>query len=273
MIRWGAVPAALAVLAAPAHANDARDIRRALETTPFFTEVFAPSRAPEGVVITFHKGSWSATGQAAAASEHPDDRAWVRRHWLAVNSSYRPGAAGLRDVRLVYERVHRATRHRLPICLVGASAGGDLTLLSAESLPDLGCVVAEAAPTDLVNIASEPVWDGSTSGPAYIHDAAVQALGEPNLNAFSPLFGAQRIHARVLLAQAERDPLIPRQQSADMCTRLGSRCAGFMPLAPGPLLFVHARVARTSLSAFRRAETRLARGAVAAFARRHPRAR
>jgi dienelactone hydrolase len=274
VIRAGALLAALAVLAAPAQANDARAIRRALRSTPFFTEVFAPKRAAEGVVITLHKGSWSATGATAAASEHPDDRAWLRRRWLAVNSSYRPGAAGLSDIRLVYRRVWRAIRHRLPVCFAGASAGGNLALLAAETLPDLDCVVAEAAPTDLVHIASQPAWDGSSNGPGYIHDSAVQALGEPNLSAFSPLFAADRIHARVLLAEAEQDPLIPRQQLDDMCARLGSECAGVMRMAPGPLWFVHASVARTQLAAFRRAETRLAHGAARAFeARGQPNAR
>ena len=265
MIRQAAVLAAFAVFAAPAHANEASEIRRVLKPAPFFTEVFAPKRAPRGVAITLHKGSWSATGAAAAASEHADDRAWVRRRWLAVNSSYRPGATGLADIRLVYRRVWRAVRHNLPVCLVGASSGGNLALTAAEGLPGLSCVVAEATPTDLVNIASQPVYDGSTTGPAYIHDAAVQALGEPNLAAFSPLFDADRISARVLFAQAEQDPLIPDQQSGDMCVRLAERCAGAMRMAPGPLWFVHAGVARSQLAAFRDAESRLARQIVAAF--------
>src|SRR4029079_12475459 len=127
----------------------------------------------------------------------------------------------------------RAVRHRLPVCLVGASAGGNLALTAAEGPPDPDCVVAEAAPTDLVDIASQPVYDGSTTGPAYIHDTAAQALGEPNLNAFSPLFGADRIGARVLFAQAEQDPLIPQQQAADMCARLAKRRAGAGPIGAG----------------------------------------
>src|SRR5439155_16783546 len=136
--------AALALcLPAAASASDARAIRAALRSEPFFTEVFTPARAAEGVVITLHRGSWSATGREPAATEHGDDHAWLRRHWLVVNSSYRPGVLGLADVRSVYVRVRGAIDRALPICMVGASSGGNLALLAAARLPDLRCLVAE----------------------------------------------------------------------------------------------------------------------------------
>jgi acetyl esterase/lipase len=232
---------------ATASASDARAIRAALRSEPFFTEVLTPSRPAEGVVITLHRGAWSATGRDAAATEHADDHAWLRRHWLVVNSSYRPGVLGLADVRSVYVRVRLAIQRALPICMVGASSGGNLALLAAVRLPDLRCLVAEAAPTDLM----------ATGG---IHDLAVQALGEQNLRAFSPLFAADRIEAEVLVAGAEQDPLVPPQQLSDLCMRL-ARCAGSLSLAEGPLWFVHAGVDHAALSAFRRAETALARRA------------
>ena len=71
------------------------------------------------------------------------------------------------------------------------------------------------------------------------------------------------VSAVVLFAAAEG---AGRPQLADLCTRLGSRCAGFLQMAPGPLDFVHARVSRAALSQFRRAETALARRAIVDFA-------
>jgi dienelactone hydrolase len=241
---------AVFLLALPGAATAAgpADVRAALRSEPFFTEVFAPSHPAEGVVITLHRGAWSSTGRDAAATEHADDRAWLRRRWLVVNSSYRPGVLGLADVRSVYIRVRRALGNKLPLCLVGASSGGTLALLAATRLPQLDCLVAEAAPTDLL-------------APGGIHDLAAQALGEQNLRAFSPLFVADRIKADVLVAGAQQDPLVPQQQLSDLCTRLASRCAGFLSLAPGPLFFVHAGVERGALSRFRRAETALASSA------------
>jgi dienelactone hydrolase len=247
-------------------------VRAALRSAPFFTEIFVPPRRALGVVITFHRGAWSATGSQPAATEHPDDHAWLRRHWLVVNSSYRPGVAGLSDARSVYRRVNRAVHGELPICMVGASSGGNLALLAATRLPTLACVVAEAAPVDLVNIASEVTYDpnadggASSTGPAYVHDAAAQALGADNLRAFSPLFMTERIEADVLVADAEQDPLIPPQQLSDFCARLSSRCAGFLRMAPGPLSFVHAGVDRAALSQFRQAETSLAHRVLVEFA-------
>ncbi|MFL5845186.1 MAG: alpha/beta hydrolase family protein [Solirubrobacteraceae bacterium] len=261
------------IASAAAGGGDAARIRAALRAEPFFTELFVPSRAPEGIAITFHRGAWTGTGAQAAAAEHADDRAWMHRRWLVVNSSYRPGTAGLADVRDVYRRVRRATRDALPICMIGASSGGNLALLAATRLPDLACLVAEAAPADLVDIGSQQAYDGSaesgssSTGPAYIHDVAIQALGADNLRPFSPLYVATRIKARVLLAEAEQDPLIPAQQLDDLCGRLAARCAGSLRLAPGPLSFVHAGVSRPALAQYRRAESRLAHLVAQRFAR------
>lgn len=261
---------AQAAEAAP-RGGKAAAIRAALRSAPFYTETFAPSREAEGVVITLHRGAWAGTGRQAAATEHADAHAWLRRRWLVVNSSYRPGTAGLADVLSAYRRVAAAVRGTLPICMVGASAGGNLALLAATRLPDVGCVVAEAAPTDLVNISSQAAYDpnaeggASPVGPTYVHDAAVQALGADNLRRFSPLFVAHLIKARVLLAEAERDPLIPAQQLSDLCARLRSRCVRRVQLAPGPLNFVHGRVSRAALSRYRLVETKLARRVVADF--------
>lgn len=249
-------------------------IRAALRGVPFFTEVFVPRRPLQGIVITLHRGAWGVTGQSPAATEHADDHAWVRRRWLVVNSSYRPGTQGLTDVRTIYRRVRRATHAAVPICLVGASSGGNLALVAATQLPGIACVVAESAPSDLVDIASQTAYDpsapngASSTGPSYIHDVATQRLGESNLGEFSPLFATDRITASVLLAQAQQDPLIPEQQQSDLCSRLGTRCVGSLALQPGPLSFVHAGVARSALMWFRRRETALARDAVRMFRRR-----
>lgn len=262
---------ALAAHASSAHPTAAKPtaaaIRAALRGAPLFTELFIPRSPLQGVVVTLHRGAWTATGRSAAATEHADDRAWVRRRWLAVNSSYRPGAQALADVRLVYRRVRGATHARLPICLVGASSGGNLALVAATQLSGIACVVAEAAPSNLVDIATQTAYDPSapggysSSGPSYIHDVAIRQLGEDRLDDFSPLFAATRITAPVLLAEARDDPLIPERQQSDLCSRLGRRCAGSLTLKPGPLSFVHAGVARSALGWFRRLETDLAHDA------------
>jgi hypothetical protein len=126
-IRAGIFVAGIAAfaVAAPAQAESpnrlTHRIAAAVRGQPFFTEVLTPARQPRGVVITFHRGAWSATGAAAAATEHGDDHAWLRRGWIAVNSSYRPGVQGLDDAQSIFTRVRRVAGGQLPICLVGAS--------------------------------------------------------------------------------------------------------------------------------------------------------
>jgi dienelactone hydrolase len=242
--------AALCCLAAPATATagggDAVRARAALRSARFFTEVFAPRAPARGVVLTLHQSGWQATGRAAAAREHPEDRFWLRRRWIAVNSSYRPGRAGLRDVLWVYDSLRRSLGPDEPICLSGASAGGNLALLAAARRRSVACVVARAAPSDLVHIGGEAAYDRSARGPVWVHDQAQRMLGAGALGRFSPMRVARRIRALVLLAEAAHDALIPWRQQLDLKRELRDRCVGVVRLAPGDARFVHARVSRPS---------------------------
>ena len=86
--------------------------------------------------------------------------------------------------------VYNAARQRypdLPICAVGISAGGNLALNLATREPDLDCVVALSAPTDLTTVArQDPKGEEA-------YKAAVAAFGKDALVKFSPVRHADAI--------------------------------------------------------------------------------
>src|SRR4051812_6344835 len=94
-------------------------------------------------VLLLPKGGWNADGPGAVRALRPVARRFVALGWRAMTTSYANGTAGLQTVRAAWRIAHAS-------CVYGESSGAHWALLLAARDPDVRCVIAAAAPTDLV---------------------------------------------------------------------------------------------------------------------------
>jgi acetyl esterase/lipase len=232
-------------------------------------------RPPRGIMLLIHGGGWYLVGPGTLATERRDALRWRRRGWLTVNIDYPACARSLAGVLWFHDRVRARLGRRLPLCAEGASAGAHLALMLAARRRDVACVIGLGAPTDLLAINRQASASGSRTGSRAVGTMARNAFGRRRLAALSPVRNAGAIHARLLLATARRDIVIPLGQARAMrdALRARHRYAESVTLGPGPIPWVHANVSRSSLARFHAAERRLvaplhARGAHSAAAGR-----
>lgn len=197
----------------------------ALGTAPAYYELGAPSgaflgQAPKGLMITIHGGGWSVVGPAAVASERPYANIWRNRGWETLNITYTACAQSLQDVLWFHDIARNLFGSELPICAYGESAGAQLALMMADLRPDVGCVIAEGAPTNFVTLPLETAYDAATgtsdqtTGSNWVLNLATAAFGAGGLLTMSPATSPGA--ARLLLATAKQDEFIPWQQASDM---------------------------------------------------------
>jgi acetyl esterase/lipase len=206
--------------------------------------VYAPpvgGKPPRALLMLIHGGGWSGLNPNALKVTEATAAIFRAFGFETVTVDYRRGAQGVADV----EQMYRQARQRvgsLPICALGASAGGHIALLLAEKFPDLRCAVDMAGPTELAALKSQ----GSLAG----YQIAVHAFGAKALDAYSPALHAASIKARLLLVYADDDPLVPVAQGQAM--KRAFPAAQLITLPPGPAPFVHTGVgapaARTGVS-------------------------
>lgn len=186
-----------------------------------------PPQAPRGVVILLHGGGWQ-PNPGGYRAQVKYGKAIEAGGVVTVAVGYGTGASGLRQIEDVYSKAQRCFPDA-PVCVIGDSAGGNLALMLATREPDLSCVIARAAPTDLTALAAQ--------GASETHQFALDAFGEQGLAKFSPVRRAAAIHARVLVIMAENDPLVPVEQGRELKQALPA--AELLVLPPGPVPFVH----------------------------------
>ena len=186
-----------------------------------------PTPNPSAVVILLHGGGWQ-PNPGGYRAQVKYGKAIQAGGAVTVAVGYGTGATGLRQIEDVYSKARRCFPNA-PICAVGDSAGGNLALMLATREPDLSCVIARAAPTDLTALAAQ--------GGSETHQLALDAFGEQGLAKFSPVRRADAIHARVLVIMAESDPLVPAAQGRELKRALPD--AELIVLPPGPAPFVH----------------------------------
>jgi dipeptidyl aminopeptidase/acylaminoacyl peptidase len=185
-------------------------------------------RNPRAVVMLIHGGGWQRS-DPGYEEQKANAKTFQNRGYATVAIGYDEGAKGFRQVVDVYEQA-RQRYPSLPICASGVSAGANLALMLATREPELDCVLALSAPTDLTSLAKQdPEGDEA-------YQAAVTAFGKDQLAKFSPVRYVDSIKAKVLLIAAEGDPIVPAGQGRELARALpGSE---LLVLPPGP---VHAQ--------------------------------
>ena len=209
------------------------------------TEIQRPAGKPRGFMLVVHGGGWKASGPEALAAVRGEAERFTRRGWLTYSVDHRPLHLAFRDVRRTYDRL-RARHPRIRICVHGLSSGGHLALMLAQRRPSVDCVIAVGAPTDLAR------WPEEARG---VYDSVRSLRRRVSLRRWSPARQAERIRQPVLLIHDQLDQIVPFSQSRKLARRLPR--ATLVGLCPGPVAYVHTRVAPDCLRHARRAEARL----------------
>ena len=201
---------------------------------------------PRGTVLLIHGGAWAHHGPVYALREH-------RRHAARLNAlgyrtvsiTYRPGAHALPDVVAFYDRLRRRVGPRRPVCALGDSAGGHLSLMLAARRPGLDCAISRGAPTDLRFAHGE--WL-----------RAVERRLAPHvpLARISPVTHASSLAGRALASHGLQDPVVDHGQLVRLRRAARGRIQT-MSLPPGPADYAHAGVAAPALHRLEHAEAQM----------------
>jgi dipeptidyl aminopeptidase/acylaminoacyl peptidase len=186
---------------------------------------------PVGVVMLIHGGGWQPS-EPGYEEQKANAKVVQGQGYATVAIGYDAGARGFQQIVDVY-REARARYPGLPICATGISAGGHLALMLATREPDLDCVVTLSAPTDLTTLGKQdPQGDEA-------YQAAIAAFGRAQLAKFSPVRYADRIRAKVLMIEAEDDPIDPVGQGRELARALPGAQLLVLPPGPVPAEFAH----------------------------------
>ena len=192
-------------------------------------------------VLVVHGGGWTKTGGGMVRRMAPDARRLRRLGYGVTNIDYRSGTFAFLDVLDAYDRLRERVGRDTPICILGASAGGQMALMVALRRADVACVIAHAAPTMLDSLS------------ANLRGRARQAFGWlGGLELFSP--ARYPIRTPMLLEQATHDPIVPISNSRAMATAADD--AQLIELPPGRATFTHTTVNAGALRAAHGAERR-----------------
>jgi dienelactone hydrolase len=188
-----------------------------------------PSGSPKAVVMLIPGGGWEVPNPGFR--EMKASAPTIQQHGYAtVAIRYGAGSKAVQQVQDVYRAAQRQFPGT-PICATGVSAGGHLALMLATREPSLKCVVALSSPTDLTTLAGQ--------GGQLAHQLAVKAFGANRLAEFSPVNHAKQIKARVMLINADADPVVPVEQGRELKAALPRTQLTILPPGPVPAEFAH----------------------------------
>ncbi len=218
---------------------------------------------PRRVMIFIHGGAWYVVGREALEVQRTLADQWRGAGWQTYSTSYRGCRKSVQDVVKFYDLIRARVGRGVPICLFGQSAGGHLALMLASRRDDVSCVVSLAGPSDLARAAKQGKAEAAAgTGPAALAQGtklgsgyAKSAFGKRNLKVMSPLTRAKKIWARLFLATAKNDALIPGRQDYNLAATLarvhpGSYVDVFRP-DPGSHLFIHGTASDESMNSVR----------------------
>lgn len=229
---------------------------------------------PRRVMMIVHGGGWFLVGRRALQTERRRAAAWQAAGWWTVNVTYRGCAKSIGDVVTFFDLVRARVGPGVPICLEGVSAGGQLAQAVAARR-DAACVISIAGPSDLPAIAAQgkrQAKRGESSrldkGAERLKNLATAAFGSnAGVRQASPIQQAASIRARLLLATAADDWLVPLAQDRNLGTAVRrarpDAYVDVLVLAPGSRRFGHGSASDAALADF---GARLAR-LVASFGR------
>jgi acetyl esterase/lipase len=174
-------------------------------------------------MILVHGGGWAFVGRTAMRTERETAGKWRAAGWETVSISYRACRRSVTDVTRFYDLVRKRVGPHVPICLRGQSAGGHLALMVAAKRRDVACVIALASPTDFRAIRAQAAIEAANgsrpelpAAAARVRNLAVSTFGRRKLRVRSPAALGARIGARLLLATAVDDVVIPQGQAASL---------------------------------------------------------
>jgi len=204
----------------------------------------APANRPRAVVLILHGGGWAATTDETLKAANEGTEGYRSGGFATYTVRMRAGRAAIDSATAAYDAMRRRYGARTPVCAIGASTGGHVALMLAIARPNLACVVANAAPTDLALWAREvPAAKGQIDG-----------YFGPEQRRYSPALRPRDIRARVLLQYATNDRDVPIAQGrAFRSARPGG--TQLVVLRPGTEYFAHSEVdARQSAELYPRQE-------------------
>jgi acetyl esterase/lipase len=165
--------------------------------------------APRGYVVLIHGGGWKLVGRVMTGFMNPVADRLNQAGYETLNVDYGFGRRSLGDVLAFHDELRARVGPGAEICMYGDSAGGHLALLAAQWRPDVACVIANAAPTQL---------DALPGGSGSLKRTARRLFGGPRaLRAWSP--AARKLKQPALLAYAENDKVVPPDQGVRMLRR------------------------------------------------------
>lgn len=174
-----------------------------------------PRAEPRGLVWILCCGGWQSPREFGVDLRRRADRAalgaseWRRRGYVVATYGYRGGRRSFGDALAAYDHL-RARFPGLPVCALGASAGGHVALLTATRRPDLRCVVAQGAPSDLASLPARATGFYTDEPPRRV---ARRLFGASRLRELSPVVHAARIEASVWMSACSDDRVIPPAQA------------------------------------------------------------
>jgi acetyl esterase/lipase len=210
-----------------------------------------------GAVLVLHGGGWLWTGEAQVQA----NRLFAARfsdRWVTANADYRPGGPeSLEDALSAFDALRKEQGPDVPICVFGASSGGQLALMVAEQR-DVACVVSDAGPTMLAEATGSLLLLVQL---AFGYDAAAYAR-------YSPALHASALRAPVLLGHEAEDPVVPLSQAWALQKRC--RDAELIVLPAGTdEMFVHSLVDSDDLHAYFARERSFVDRSIAQWAQAH----
>ena len=215
------------------------------------------------VMLFVHGGGWYTVGDGAMHTMRGQADAWRAAGWATVNADYRSCRRSAGGVVALYDRVRARFGPGVPVCVMGESAGGHLALLLAARRPDVACVIALGAPTDLWTIRRQGAAAAASGAPAALADGsrfvrglARAAFGRAGLAQESPATHAASITGRLLLASASDDVLVPLEQAQQLADAVRAArpdaYAEVVRLEPGEQRFVHGTARAASMDDYER---------------------
>lgn len=173
------------------------------------------AREPRGLIWILCCGGWQSPAEFGVDLRVRADRdglgaaEWRRQGYVVATYGYRGGRRSFGDALTAFDSL-RARFPGLPVCAIGASAGGHVALLTAAERPELRCVVAQGAPSELAALPNRSTGLYTPDPPRRV---ARRLFGASRFDELSPVTQAGDIEASVWMSACSDDRVVPPDQA------------------------------------------------------------